>query len=133
MTRELLGLLVPVHQRTEQVGRQQVGRELNPAETGVDGLSQRRDGQRLGQSRNALEQNMPVRQQPDQQRVDQMLLPDDHLAHFQIQRVDEDARALDPLVEFLDVDYLAHISMIKCCVSPHIGRLPKEAKRFLNG
>ncbi|MFR3489135.1 MAG: hypothetical protein ACLTTP_07665 [Alistipes ihumii] len=75
---------------------------------------------------------MPVRQQPDQQRVDQMLLPDDHLAHFQIQRVDEDALALDPLVEFLDVDYLAHISMISY-VSPHIGRLPKEAKRFLNG
>ena len=46
--------------------------------------------------------------------------------------VDEDALALDPLVEFLDVDYLAHISMISY-VSPHIGRLPKEAKRFLNG
>ena len=76
---------------------------------GVHGLRQRRDGQRLGQSRDAFQQDVAVRQQADQQRVDQVFLADDHLAHLQVQRIDEDAFALDPLVEFLDIDYFTHI------------------------
>ena len=77
-------------------------------ESGVDGLCERGDGQRLGQSRHAFQQNVAVRQQTDQQRVDQMALTDDDLAHFGAERIDEDAFAFDALVEFLDVDDFAH-------------------------
>ena len=51
---------------------------------------------------------MSVRQQPDQQRVDQMALPHDDLAHFRAERIDEYRFAFDALVEFLDVDDFAH-------------------------
>jgi len=51
---------------------------------------------------------MAVRQQADQQRVYQMALADDDLAHFRTERIHEDAFAFDALVEFLDVDDFAH-------------------------
>ena len=51
---------------------------------------------------------MAVGQQTDQQGVDQMALTDDHLTHLRAERVDEDRFALDPLIEFLDIDYFAH-------------------------
>jgi len=53
-----------------------------------------------------------VRQQPDQQRVDQMALPHDDLAHFRAERIDEYRFAFDPLVEFFDVDDFAHCFII---------------------
>ena len=36
--------------------------------------------------------------------IDQVILSDNHLTHFAAQRIDEDAFAFDPFVEFLDVD-----------------------------
>ena len=104
---EVLALL-RIDQRTDQVGRQQVGGKLDTRELGVHGLGQRGDGQCLGQSRDALEEDVPVRKQADQQRIDQMALADDDLAHFRAQRIDEDRFAFDALVEFLDVDDFAH-------------------------
>jgi len=59
-------------------------------------------------SRHAFQQNVAVRQQADQQRVYQMALADDDLAHFRTERIHEDAFAFDALVEFLDVDDFAH-------------------------
>ena len=104
---ELL-VLLRVDQRTDQVGRQQVGGELYTRESGIHGFCQRGDGQRLGQSGHAFQQDMSVRQQPDQQRVDQVALPHDDLAHFRAERIDEYRFAFDALVEFLDVDDFAH-------------------------
>ena len=104
---ELLALL-RVDERTDQVGRQQVGRELDAGEIGVDGLCERRNRQRLGKTRHAFQEDVAVRQQTDQQRVDQMGLTDDHLAHLGAQRVDEDRLPLDAFVEFLDIDDFTH-------------------------
>ena len=50
-------------------------------------------------------------EQADQQGVDQVILSDNHLAHFAAQRIDEDAFAFDPFVEFLDVDDFTHFSV----------------------
>ena len=108
---EELLLLLRVDQRTDQVGRQQVGGELNAREIGIDRLGQRGDGQRFGQPRHAFQQDVPVGEQADQQGVDQVILSDNHLAHFAAQRIDEDAFAFDPFVEFLDVDDFTHFSV----------------------
>ena len=76
--RELPGRLI-VDLRAEHVGRQQVGRELNAVEGRVDRLGERPHGQRLGQSRHALEQHVAAGEQADQQPVDHVVLADDAL------------------------------------------------------
>ncbi|MEZ4768853.1 MAG: hypothetical protein R2844_10570 [Caldilineales bacterium] len=65
--------------RAYQVGRQQVGRELDAGEMGVDGLSRGLDQQRLGQTRNAFQQHVAVGQQGDHHPLHQHLLADHHL------------------------------------------------------
>ena len=109
---EELLLLLRVDQCTDQVCRQQVGGELNAREIGIDGFGQRGDGQRFGQPRHAFQQDVPVGEQADQKGVDQVILSDNHLTHFAAQRIDEDAFAFDPFVEFLDVDDFTHFRCV---------------------
>ena len=54
----------------DDVGRQQVGRELDALELRRRGVGERLDQQRLGQARHALEQHVPVGEQADQQPVE---------------------------------------------------------------
>ncbi len=98
-------VLLRIDQRTQQVGRQQVGSELDAGEIGVDGLRQRRYGQCLGQSGHAFKQDVSVRQQSYKQRVDQMTLTDDDAFNLRTQRVDKYALALDMFVKLLDVNH----------------------------
>ena len=107
---ELL-LLLRVDERTDDVGRQQVRRELYAAETGIDRLGEGRDGQRLGQTGHALQQDVAVGKQSDEQRVDQVFLADDHLAHLAGKGIDEETLAFDALVQFVDVYYFVHCGM----------------------
>ena len=74
----------------------------------VDGLGERGDGQRLGQSRDAFQKDVSVGQQADQQGVHQVALAHDDLSHFVAERIDENGFAFDALVEFFDVDDFAH-------------------------
>ena len=63
--------------RADDVGRQQVGRELDAVERGVDRLGQRAHRERLGQAGHALEQHVTAGEQADQQALDHVLLADD--------------------------------------------------------
>ena len=108
-----------IDERTDEVGGQQVGGELDAGESGVDSLGQRGDGQGFGQSGDSFEEDVPVGEQADQQRVDQMALSHDDLAHFGAERIDEDRFAFDALVEFLDVDDFAH-GVMSVFVSDHL-------------
>ena len=79
---------------------------------------------------------MPVGEQTDQQRIDQVALADDYLAHFGAQRIDEDRFAFDALVEFLDVDDFAHVYLfdsipksLRVCVSI-TGRSPILLQKY---
>ena len=78
-----------VDHRADQVGRQQVGGELDPLEAGREGLGQRLDGRGLGQPRHALQEDMPVGKQPHQQAGNHLLLPDDRLAQFGLEAMDQ--------------------------------------------
>ena len=78
-----------IDQRADQVGRQQVGRELDTLKAQGDGLGQALDGERFGQARHAFEQHMAAREQADQQPLDHHLLADDPLAQFGHQRLEE--------------------------------------------
>ena len=74
-------LLVEDH-RADDVGRQQVGRELDAGERGVDDLRQRAHRERLGQPGHALEQDVAAGQQADEQALDHGVLADDPAGHF---------------------------------------------------
>ena len=99
---ELLGLLA-VDERAQQVGRQEVGGELNAREVGVHNLGQSIDGQCFGQTRHAFEQNVAVRQQADEQTLDKMLLAHYHFVHFERNEVYKRTLLLDALVEFFNI------------------------------
>ena len=61
------------------VGRHQVGRELDAAELQRQRVGQRADHQRLGQARHADQQAVAAGEQGDQQLLDHLPLADDHL------------------------------------------------------
>jgi hypothetical protein len=63
------------HVGAGDVGRHQVGRELDAAEREVQRLGQRRDEQRLGQARDADEQAVAAREQRDEQVLDHLRWP----------------------------------------------------------
>ena len=69
-----------VDHRADQVGGQEVGRELDAPEVRRDGLRQRLHGERLGEARHPLEEDVASGQETDQQAVDQVALADDHRA-----------------------------------------------------
>ena len=84
--RPLLDLKVvpvgPVDLGSQEVRRQQVGRELDAREAGVDRLGQGLDRGRLGQTGDALDQDVAVGDEGHQQPIDHVGLTDDHLGHL---------------------------------------------------
>ena len=63
--------------RAEDVGRHQVGRELDAREVQVERLGQRAHQQRLAQAGHAFEQRVPAGDQADQRLPHELVLPDD--------------------------------------------------------
>ena len=60
-------VLLRVDHRTDNVGRQQIGSELNSAEIGIDELCQRLDGQRLCQSGHTFQKDVTVAEERDEE------------------------------------------------------------------
>ncbi len=73
------------------IRRQEVRGELNAAEIHIHRLAEGLDGQRLGQSRHAFEEDMSIGKQADEQVVDHAFLADDAFAHLVTEWVDEPA------------------------------------------
>ena len=95
------------HLGAGDVGRHQVGRELDAAELQRQRVGQRADHQRLGQARHADQQAVPAGEHRDQQFLDHLLLADDHLA----QLGGDAAVSVVELVHRLDVVVLEHESV----------------------
>ena len=74
--------LLVVNHRADQVGGQQVGRELNTLKIKVQHLGQGIHGKGFSQTGHPLEQNVPVGKQPDEQAVHHILLADYYLAYL---------------------------------------------------
>ena len=88
--------------RPDEVGGQQVGRELQPREVRVYRLRDGLDEQRLGKPGDAFEKNVSIREHPNQDALDELILPDHHLANLIQKPVDKPRLALDLLVELSD-------------------------------
>ena len=87
-----------VYLGAQEVGGQQVGRELHSREPGVYALRHRLYQQRLGQPGHAFEQDVPVRHQRDEHPVDERVLADYHLPDLSNQAVEESRTLFDLFV-----------------------------------
>jgi hypothetical protein len=94
-----------VDQRADEICGEQVGRELQPLETSADAARERLNGERLRQPGHALEQDVAIREQADEQSIDQIFLPDDDAGDFILQSADPLARLLYLLGEFLSAGH----------------------------
>ena len=74
-------LLLAIDERTDDIGRKEVGGELHAAEFGIDELCERFDGQRFGQTGHAFEEHVSVGEQTDEKGFDKMFLPHDVAVH----------------------------------------------------
>ena len=75
---ELAGLLV-VDPGPDEVGGHQVGRELDPLEVAADRVGERLDRHRLGQARDALDEEVAAGEQGHDHPLEQVVLADDDL------------------------------------------------------
>ena len=95
---ELLRLLVE-DERADEVGGQQVGRELDAREGRVEPARERLDRERLGEAGHALDQQVAVGEEADHQPLDERVLADDHLAHLGQEGADGERLLADALRE----------------------------------
>jgi hypothetical protein len=82
---ELGGELAPVlvvDDGADEIGRQEVGRELDEGKLGVDGVAEGADGERLGEAGHALDQQMALREHRHHHALQEMVLADDNLLHL---------------------------------------------------
>ena len=103
---ELLALLRIDH-RAYDIGRKQVRSKLDPAELRIHRRRKRVDGQRLCQTGHTFEQDMPIREEADQQILYQMLLPHYDLVHLHCEDVHERTFTLNAVIQFFNV-YALH-------------------------
>ncbi len=80
-TREIAGALI-VDQGADEVGRQEIRRKLDPPAVAVDRGRQAPHRQGLGQPGQALEQQVPVGEEADQEPFEQHLLSHDDPSDF---------------------------------------------------
>jgi hypothetical protein len=79
------GAILLDHLGAEDVGRHQVGRELDAVEAQVHGIGERLDQQRLRQPGNAAQQAMPAGEKCGEDLADDALLPDDRFRQLALE------------------------------------------------
>ena len=79
-------LLRVVNITAGEVAGQQIGGELNALKPGMHGTGQRLDRRGFGQAGHPFEQDMPARQQTDDQPVEQVGLPNNGRSERRAQR-----------------------------------------------
>ena len=74
------GRVLDDHVGADDVARHEVGRELDPREGEVEALGERLDEQGLAEARDALEQDVPAGEEPDEDVRDDLVMAHDDLA-----------------------------------------------------
>ena len=89
-----------VYAGADEIGRQQIRRELYALERAAQGARQGFHGERFSEPRHALHQQVPVRQHGHQHAFQKMILAHDHAFDF-IQHAFHDRSNLAGAVEFV--------------------------------
>ena len=104
MTLAKIGPWRTVKVAADQVGRQQVRSELDALEARRDAVGKRPHGERLGQAGDALEQDVSVAEQADEDPLQHVMLSDDDASRLLDQFVDEAALFAHALGEGSNVE-----------------------------
>src|SRR6476646_10027661 len=107
MRNKLPTLLIENHGAND-VSWQEIRSKLDALKARLNGTSQSLDGKCLCQPWNALQQEMSLAENSDEQPVDHVLLPDNHLLHFPLQTLHKRAFKLHLLMNGLDVNVHSH-------------------------
>ena len=92
-------LALGVEQRmADDVGRHEIGRELDAREGAVERARQRAHQQRLAEAGHAFEQHVPAGEQRGQRLLDDVVLAHDRLVDLVAKRADDPARGFELLV-----------------------------------
>ena len=91
-----------VDQGADEISREKVGRELDAGEIRMDAGGEGADGQGLGQAGHALEEDVAVAEEADQETPDESLLAYHDAAHLLGEGLDPGTGLLDTTIEFLD-------------------------------
>ncbi len=91
---ELAGLLV-VDPGPDQVGRHEIGGELDALELTTDRLGECLDGHRLGQARHAFDEDVAAREEGHDQTFQEVVLADDHFLDLVEQSLHRGGAVLD--------------------------------------
>ena len=104
----------PVDARADEVGGDEIRRELDPAVGAAEHGRQRLHGQRLRQPGHALEQHVSAGEQADQQPLEHRVLADDHALDL-VQRLLEGVARLRALVlGLLEFVHLSSVVALSC-------------------
>ncbi len=104
-----------VDQGADEIGRQQVGGELDALEIDRQRLGQRLDRQGLGQARDAFDQHVAAGQQTDQQAIEQVVLPDDDPPQLGLDPLQGERFALDLTIQCRDIKLHSHSGAAAGC------------------
>ena len=107
LLRRELASLRRVDERTDDVGRKKVRGERDAPELEPERLSESVARKRLGETGNALEEDMTVCDHGEDESVDELLLPDDDLAHLFAYLRHELLLRGDPVRCFLQVHFIS--------------------------
>jgi hypothetical protein len=99
-TKRPVASLLVEHLRAGNIGRHQIGRELNPLEGQIQNLRQGLDQERLGETGHPGDEAMPSGEECHQDLIDDLVLPDDHLSNL---RKDAFASLRDPFGNRRDI------------------------------
>ena len=88
-------LVLGEHLGADDVGRQQVGRELNPLKLQMQRLGKRVDQGRFAQAGHAFQEHVAAAHHGQQHMLDDVVLADDELADFIADAVESRDEALD--------------------------------------
>src|SRR5581483_8558111 len=88
-------LAVPlvVDARPDEVGGHEIGRELHPLELARDRLSYGLHRERLREARHALDEEVPAREERDDDPLQEFVLSDDHLLDLEQEALHLTARS----------------------------------------
>ncbi len=93
-----------IDQGPDEIRRQEVRGELQTVKSGVDAAGEAGDGQGFRQAGDALDEDVAVGEDADEQVPEHLLLADDDLVDFVVQAAERPAGGLDDGTDVLDVE-----------------------------
>ena len=99
-----------VHARADEVGRDEVRRELDALERAAEHVGDGLDRQRLREAGDALDQEVPAREQADEHALEHLVLPGDHALDLEDRALDD--VALGAAVDRPQMGVIGHASLL---------------------